>query len=236
MSRTVTAILSVSIIGAMVRTRLTHHSVVDRALAVADRDGFDALSISSVASELGVGPSALYNHIRGLEDLQYLVAVAATRNLVTTVRSAAVGTAGPNALSAMGVNYRQFSLDHPGQFASTLLPPRSGDDELAEQDRELLGLFITVFRMMGIADDDAYLAARSTRSALHGFLALEHNSGTSGSHGVEYRHLIDTLQRGLLLEARAESTPSTSTAPIRPGDSDGSVTSHLGDHRHVEQP
>jgi AcrR family transcriptional regulator len=182
----------------MARARLNNQTVVDAALQVVDRDGFDALSISSLAADLGVGPSALYTYLQGIEDLQYLVAVAATRNLVTAVRHAAVGMAGAGALAAMGEAYRAFSLQHPGQFASTLLPPRSSDDELTEQNRELLELFITVFRMMGIADDEAYLAARSTRSALHGFLALEHNSGTTDNHGAEYQHLIQTLQRGLL--------------------------------------
>lgn len=188
----------------MKRLRLNVAAVVDHALELVDRDGFDALSLSSVANGLGVGPSALYSHLGGLEDLQYLVAVASTRNLVAAVRGAAVGTSGPQAVTAMGAAYRRFSLEHPGQFASTLLPPRSNDDELARQNQELLDLFITVFRIMGIPDDDAYLAARATRSALHGFLALEHNSGTTAAHGAEYDHLLRTLQRGLLAETRTD--------------------------------
>ncbi len=184
----------------MTRPRLSIPSVVDQALEIADRDGLEALNLSSLAAALGVGPSALYTHITGLADLEYLVAVASTRNLVRRVRDAAVGTSGPRALTAMGEAYRRFSLEHPGQFASTLLPPRSNEDELARANQELLDLFITVFRAMDIAEDEAYLAARATRSALHGFLALEHNSGTTTTHGAEYDHLLRTLQRGLLAE------------------------------------
>jgi len=179
------------------RVRLSTPSVVESSLALVDREGFDALSLSAVATELGVGPSALYTHITGLEDLQYLVAVASTSNLVASVRSAAIGTSGSRALMAMGAAYRSFSLDHPGQFASTLLPPRSNDDELARQNRDLLEIFIAVFAAMDMSDDDAYLSARATRSALHGFLALEHNSGTSAGHGDEYGHLLRALERGL---------------------------------------
>lgn len=183
----------------MARPRLTTPAVVDRALDLIDRDGFEALNVSSVAGDLGVGPSALYTHVAGSSDLQYLVAVASTRNLVSEVRQAAIGTAGPRALVAMGQAYRRFALEHPGQFASTLLPPRSDDDELARTNQELLEVFITVFAAMGIASDEAYLAARATRSALHGFLALEHNSGTTAEHGAEYDHLLRTLQHGLLV-------------------------------------
>ena len=190
------------------RVRLSPQVIVDRALELVDREGFSALTLSAVADALDVRPSALYTYVSGLVDLEYLVAVASTENLVDDVRQAAIGTSGSKALLAMGAAYRAFSLEHPGQFASTLLPPRSNDDELALQNQRLLDVFITVFEAIGIADDTSYLAARATRSALHGFLALEHNSGTTTGHDAEYDHLLRTLQRGLLTEA--ESTP---TAP-----------------------
>lgn len=191
------------------RTRLNPALIVDSAIRLADWQSFEALSLSAVAEQLGVGPSALYTHIDGLDDLQYLVAVAATRNLTTQVRNAAIGTSGPRALEAMGNAYRAFSRDHPGQFASTLLPPRSNDDELAKQNRELLDIFIAVFAAMGLPSDQSYLAARSTRSAVHGFLALEHNSGTTADHDAdhdaEYEHLLQALQRGLIADRPVSS-------------------------------
>ena len=186
-------------VGGVVRARLNTASIIECSLELIDRNGFDALSLSAVAAELGVGPSALYTHITGLEDLQYLVAVASTGNLAASVRAAAVGTSGARALMAMGSAYRSFSLEHPGQFASTLLPPRSNHDELTRSNDELLDVFITVFAAMGMADDVAYLSARTTRSALHGFLALEHNSGTTAGHAPEYEHLLHALERGLLV-------------------------------------
>jgi AcrR family transcriptional regulator len=182
----------------MARPKLSTASVVERSLTLIDQKGFEALTLSAVAGQLGVGPSALYTHVGGLGDLQYLAAVAATANLVSSVRSAAIGNSGRHALMEMGSAYRAFSLDHPGQFACTLLPPRSNDDALAAQNAELLGVFIAVFRATGMPDDQAYLAARTTRSALHGFLSLELNSGTSDRHGEEYQHLLAALERGLL--------------------------------------
>jgi AcrR family transcriptional regulator len=182
----------------MGRPRLSVPSIVDRAVSFVDREGFDALTLSAVAGELGVGPSALYTHVDGLDGLQYLVAARSTGNLGSVVRDAAIGTAGPDALTAMGEAYRTFALEHPGQFASTLLPPRSDDDELAREDRRLLDVFVAVFAAMGLPRDESYLAARSTRSAIHGFLALEHNSGSTAAHAAEYEHMLGALQRGLL--------------------------------------
>ena len=77
----------------MARTRLSVATIVDGALQLIDRESFEALNLSAVAGELGVGPSALYTHIDGLDELQYLVAVASTGNLGTAVRNSAIGTA-----------------------------------------------------------------------------------------------------------------------------------------------
>jgi TetR/AcrR family transcriptional regulator, tetracycline repressor protein len=51
------------------RVRLTKQAVVERALALADADGLDALTIRRLASELGVTAMALYWHFRNKEEL-----------------------------------------------------------------------------------------------------------------------------------------------------------------------
>jgi AcrR family transcriptional regulator len=51
------------------RTRLSKDAVVDRALALADAEGLDALTIRRLATELGVTPMALYWHFRSKEAL-----------------------------------------------------------------------------------------------------------------------------------------------------------------------
>jgi AcrR family transcriptional regulator len=162
-----------------------------------DREGFATLNVSAVADDLGVGPSALYTHVGGLDALRYRVAVESTTNLADTIRDAAVGIAGDRALQAIGTAYRTFAHTNPGRFASTFLPPLSDDDDLAAANRALLHVFVLVFRAMGLSADDAHLAARSTRSAIHGFCALELASGTTADHDAEYEHLLATLRRGL---------------------------------------
>jgi TetR/AcrR family transcriptional regulator, tetracycline repressor protein len=51
------------------RARLTKAAVVDRALALADASGLEALTIRKLATELGVTPMALYWHFRGKDEL-----------------------------------------------------------------------------------------------------------------------------------------------------------------------
>ncbi|MGE5136147.1 MAG: TetR family transcriptional regulator [Gemmatimonadota bacterium] len=51
------------------RTRLSKQTVVERALALADSGGLDALTIRRLAQDLGVTPMALYWHFRSKEEL-----------------------------------------------------------------------------------------------------------------------------------------------------------------------
>ena len=149
----------------MLRNPLNTRGVTQAAMKLVDGDGFDALNLSAVAEDLGVGPSALYTHVDGLSGLRYLVAVQSTTNLATEIRNAAVGVAGNGALEAIGTAYRNFAHTNAGQFASTFLPPLSDNDDLANANRSLLDVFVLVYRAMGLTPDQSHLAARSTRSA-----------------------------------------------------------------------
>src|SRR5690242_21031209 len=51
------------------RPALSRNVVADRALALADSEGLDALTIRRLATELGVTPMALYWHFRNKEEL-----------------------------------------------------------------------------------------------------------------------------------------------------------------------
>jgi len=51
------------------RSSLTRDRVVDRALAVADAEGIEAVTIRRLATELGVTPMALYWHFKTKDDL-----------------------------------------------------------------------------------------------------------------------------------------------------------------------
>lgn len=186
------------------RPRVTTAAVTSAAVEVADTHGFEALALTAVAKRLDVAASTLYTHTDGLDSLKYQVAVAATQALTDQVRNAAIGAAGADALHSMAVTYRRFAIDHPGQFASTLLAPRldegdpAEDDDLAQANAALLGVFVLVYEGIGLDADEARRAARATRGAIHGFLALEDKLTSASEHDADYLYLLDALQYGLL--------------------------------------
>lgn len=181
----------------MARQRLNEDLVIRAACALADTDGFGSVTLSSVATDLGVATSALYNHCAGLDGLHHQIAVASTNTLVESLRTAAIGAQGDRALAAMALAYRSFATLHPGQFASILRPPPgSGDERLAAANRSVIDTFMLVYAGMGFDPGSSELAARSTYSAIHGFLALEHSAPSTNADS-NFEHLVETLRRGL---------------------------------------
>ena len=183
----------------MPRQRVNLSDVTMTALVLVDRQSFDSLSLSAVAAELGIRPSALYTYFDSLDDLRYAIAVQATVNLTDDLRDAVVGQSGDAAVLALARTYRQFAVLHPGQYASTLLPPTQPGDDLARAAERLTDVFARVIANYGHDGDGAIHAARAARSAIHGFVALEVCQGFH--HGTDrdesFDHLVTAVLSGL---------------------------------------
>jgi AcrR family transcriptional regulator len=67
------------------RTRLTKATVVEKALALADADGPEALTIRRLADQLGVTPMAIYWHFKNKDELFAALADHVMSEVVPTV-------------------------------------------------------------------------------------------------------------------------------------------------------
>ena len=196
----------------MPKQRVSLAIVTQTAVDLVDRErSLDGLTISAVATELGIRPSALYTYFDGLAALRYAVAVHATANLAEQLKDAAVGQAGDKAVFALAVTYRDFAVRYPGQYASTLVPPERPGDELAQAAARLGEVFTRVIAGYGHTADEAVHAARTARSAIHGFVAIEMCQGFPGSTGcngaeradeassadASFHHLVTALLNSL---------------------------------------
>jgi AcrR family transcriptional regulator len=66
----------------LARPWLRRDAIVDAALVIADREGFDAVSMRRVAAELGVGTMSLYHHVADKDELLYEMADAVGAEMV----------------------------------------------------------------------------------------------------------------------------------------------------------
>lgn len=169
--------------------------IIETALRVVDDEGPDALSLSSVARQLGVGPSALYTHVDGLRGLQEAAAIASTRVLAAELRDAAIGRAGDDAVRSVAIAYRAYAATYPGRVSSALRV----DEAPALEDAigELDGVFALLGVARGLGREPAAQAGRNVRRAIHGFVVSERADTTAAQADGDYDSFVVMLCRML---------------------------------------
>lgn len=116
------------------RTSLTATTVVDAALALADEQGLEAVTIRKLASDLGVTPMAIYWHVRNKDELLDRIAArileqvdlpdtaeAGWREQLRAMLSALLGAVRAHPAAASLVSTRTVASDPGLKAAETLL-------------------------------------------------------------------------------------------------------------------
>ncbi len=181
------------------RKGLDTTAVLLKAVEIADRDGFDAVTVAALGKALGVRPPSLYNHVAGLPELHKLMVAAGYERLLERMTQAAAGRSENLAIHAMSNEYRQFAKDHPGLYEAMMRAVDFEDPDLRRRAEAVVALVVQVLVPYGLDKDDALHAVRGLRSILHGFTSLER----SGQFGLpldldeSFRRLVDTFLAGL---------------------------------------
>jgi len=154
------------------RAGVKPESVVEAAADIADRDGWEQVTLANVASRLGIKTPSLYNHVDGLPDLRQKLAVFAAVALKEELSDAAIGHSGKEALIQVGRRYMQFVRQHPGLYEA-INRAASPKPELFEQASDsILNLFYRLMQPLGIPQEENVHAIRGLRSMVHGFASL----------------------------------------------------------------
>ena len=159
------------------RAGLSAVVVAEAAADIGDRDGLDNVTLTAVASELGVRTPSLYSHVDGLDGLLDEIRANSLDMLETRITAAAIGVAGDEAVAAIAHTIRQFAHAHPGRYAATVRAPSDADDSSQEASTRIVNVVVAVLAGYGIENEDAIHATRFLRSAIHGFIALEAADG-----------------------------------------------------------
>jgi AcrR family transcriptional regulator len=152
------------------RAGLTKNRVVEEAELLADEG--EPVTLAVLARRLGVQVPSLYKHVAGADGLQRSVANRAKIELGDVLARAAVGKAGPDAVAALSVAYRDWATAHPGRYAFTLRAPDPNDPEDFAAASRAIQVIFDALAAYGLVEDDVIDATRYFRSMLHGFVAL----------------------------------------------------------------
>ena len=83
------------------KARLDHAAVIQAAADLADAEGFDQLTLASLAERLGVRVPSLYNHVSGLPGLRRDLVLLGSRELSARLARATIGRAADDAVVAL---------------------------------------------------------------------------------------------------------------------------------------
>jgi AcrR family transcriptional regulator len=183
----------------MATQQLTTELVVDTAAGIADAEGFDAVSLARVSRELGTSQPALYRHVDGIDGLVRALGLRGRQILVDRLLRSAVGLSGDDAVEAMGLAWRQMVKDHPGLYAATDRYPCAGHPELEEAVENVVAVLGQALIGFDLEEDERVHAARTLRSAFHGFSHLEAGDGHPLDTDLDdsFHHLIALLCAGI---------------------------------------
>src|ERR1700735_5075955 len=154
--------------------RLSREVIVNAALTFLDREGWDALTINALATQLGTKGPSLYNHVDSLEDLRRTVRIRVIDDIITMLSRVGEGGERDDAVLVMASAYRSYAHHHPGRYSAFTRMPLGGDDpEYTAATRGAAAPVIAVLSSYGLDIEQAFYAALEFWSALHGFVLLE---------------------------------------------------------------
>ncbi|MDT5151713.1 MAG: hypothetical protein QOI01_3446 [Mycobacterium sp.] len=155
-------------------TKLSRDAIVNAALTFLDREGWDALTINALATQLGTKGPSLYNHVDSLEDLRRTVRMRVVDDIIGMLNTVGDGRTRDDAVVAMASSYRSYAHHHPGRYSAFTRMPLGGDDpEYTAATRAAAGPVIQVLASYGLEGENGFFAALEFWSALHGFVLLE---------------------------------------------------------------
>ena len=184
----------------MARAGLAPASVTEAAATLADEIGFGALGMRLLAERLGVKTPSLYKHVDSLADLVHRIAVLTATEFSDTIRDAAQGRAGSDALAAAAHAMRAYVRQHPGRYAALDRAVVTGpDDPLIRARGRLLSSFAAVLRGYHLDPQQEVHALRMLRSMMNGFANLEGDGGFQLDAGVDdsFAWMIAFIDNGL---------------------------------------
>ncbi len=161
----------------MARRYLDKQIVIDTASVLADRDGIESITLTRVAKELKISQPALYRHVENYDDLIRSLSLKGRQLIAEELVQAAIGLSSDDAVRAMGLAWRKVARTNKGLYAATDKFPCAGDPELEDAVERIVAILAQALVGYELSEDDQVHAARSLRSAFHGFAHLEAGDG-----------------------------------------------------------
>ena len=153
--------------------KVSKAAVVDAASKIADEQGLHNVSLKVVAERLCIKTPSLYNHIDNLENLLREVAHKGMRTMNERLERVAIGKSGDIAIKAVGVEYLNFMIEHPGIYETIQWATWNGTLETAEIFENYTSLLKTLILSCQLQEKYLDEILDIFTGILHGYTTLQ---------------------------------------------------------------
>jgi AcrR family transcriptional regulator len=172
------------------------HRIIAAARAIAEREGWDAVTIRRLAEEIEYSQPVLYSHFENRDAIVAAVALEGFQEITVALREAASGSTGRrNALKNVAMAYLAFALRHPALYEAMFILPTDLRFAAAGTRPELRAAFEALAAVVKLFCVDVAAVTETFWAALHGLAELERSGRIRPSARVER---IDLVVRALL--------------------------------------
>ena len=150
------------------------HRIVAAARVIAEREGWDAVTVRRLADEIEYSQPVLYSHFENRDAIVAAVAVEGFQEITVALREAASGSTGRrNALKNVAMAYLAFALSRPALYEAMFILPTDLRFAEAGTRPELRAAFEALAAVVTPFCVDVAVVTETFWAALHGLAELE---------------------------------------------------------------
>ncbi|GLH80785.1 TetR family transcriptional regulator [Bradyrhizobium sp. SSBR45G] len=150
------------------------HRIVATARAIAEREGWDAVTIRRLADEIEYSQPVLYSHFENRDAIVAAVAVEGFKDITAALRTAASESIGRRkALENVVLAYLAFAMGRPALYEAMFVLPTKLRFAEADTRPELQAAFAALAAVVKPFCTDVAVVTETFWAALHGLTELE---------------------------------------------------------------
>lgn len=184
---------------------LNQDKVIQAAIGVAEREGFEGITLTKTAKQLGVKPQSLYRYVKNTQDLQGKVLAKNLKEMIDQVYQQLLGLSGEAAIQRYMeiIAFGEYTLIAPHDFAS--VAKFMTDAEVATQYDRLYSIVPTLLQpFVADADECRRMTQLLTDYSLGESVAYRNNNQASDEvRQADYRQNVAAL-----IQMMAHSQPN----------------------------
>lgn len=179
---------------------LDKKTIIEAAANMADEKGVKNVTLTALASELGIKSPSLYKHFRGgLDELSKELMLYGWRSLESEIIRAAIGKSKDDAIIAICYAYRNFVSRHRGLYEAMQWYNMYQSTEHLQATQGVISILFQVLEAYSLNEEQKVHCVRMLRGFLQGFSTIESHGGFGNPAPLDdtFDFALKTILRGI---------------------------------------